>query len=150
MTESESAVAGVYTDDPLEKLYEAENRRLSATGSTLLRRMVRAKPKELGEDIVGEQAAARGEREGIAIRERVEKSVGDEAMGDGERRLDGQRAEFAGEIVDVDAGVAAKAEEPGFFELLHGAEPALLGERGFSEGGGVGEVIGEISSLGES
>ena len=82
--------------------------------------------EEGGEDVVGEQAAARGE--GESLRGGLEQAVVDEGLGGGERWLEGGVAEGVAERVELDAGVAAQAEKPGLFELLNGAEPALLGD----------------------
>ena len=82
--------------------------------------------EEGGEDIVGEQAAAWGE--GESIRGGLEQAVVDEGLGGCHGWLEGGVAEGLAERVELDAGVAAQAEEPGLFELLDGAEPALFGD----------------------
>ena len=94
---------------------------ISAACAALMREV-----EEGGEDVVGEQAAARGEGESLGGG--LEQAVLDQGLGGGERWLEGGVAEGLAERVELDAGVAAQAKKPGLFELLNGAEPALLGD----------------------
>ena len=101
--------------------------------------------QEVLKDIVGEQAALGGEADFAAGvgEEAVAGEAGDDFESGGHER----GAEFALEGGDADAGVEAKAEEPGFFMLAERGEPGGFWLRGtvqeFAEfvcGGGAEDV----------
>ena len=103
--------------------------------------------QEVLKDIVGEQAALGGEADFAAGvgEEAVAGEAGDDFESGGHER----GAEFALEGGDADAGVEAKAEEPGFFMLAERGEPGGFWRRGAIEeglelvcGGGAEDVAG--------